>query len=213
MGDFQPQALANKAWAFATADVLDKRLCIALAQAVSPALDLPEIASVCTLCQLHQWQLWLSLERNELTNLPYEIGELSRLEHLDASNNQLACLPRSIGKLQALSSLVVWANRLAAFPAELRPKTASQLLSILAGQGHSDPAEAAALQAQMQPFRHWLSGLQLVERISRCECRCVPARPACACVLVRALALTAQGRDVAFRHEPSAHVARASRNV
>lgn len=48
---------------------------------------------------------FLDLSSLELTELPPEIGRLTRLIELDLSNNYLTCLPTEIGNLTSLTKL------------------------------------------------------------------------------------------------------------
>ncbi|BBI16262.1 Predicted protein [Neochlamydia sp. S13] len=42
------------------------------------------------------------MQQNQLTSLPAEIGQLSKLNELELSNNQLIALPAEIGQLSEL---------------------------------------------------------------------------------------------------------------
>ncbi|KXZ55866.1 hypothetical protein GPECTOR_2g1417 [Gonium pectorale] len=65
-----------------------------------------------------QWMI-LVLDDNQLSELPDEVGRLSRLERLSVSGNRLRALPASLGALEALQALVVSRNALEGLPAEL----------------------------------------------------------------------------------------------
>jgi len=58
----------------------------------------------------------LSLNNNQLTELPQSIGKLTSLKRLSLNNNQLTNLPKSIGKLTALEELWVTDNQLTYLP-------------------------------------------------------------------------------------------------
>ena len=62
---------------------------------------------------------WLNLEKNQLTTLPSEIGNLQELSVLMISDNQLVSLPSTIGTLKALKGLDACNNPLATIPEEL----------------------------------------------------------------------------------------------
>jgi|SRR5579859_4804853 Leucine-rich repeat (LRR) protein len=59
----------------------------------------------------------LNLHRNELAELPAEIGRLKELEVLIVSENQLTSLPEEIGELENLRTLDLGHNRLASLAA------------------------------------------------------------------------------------------------
>ena len=54
----------------------------------------------------------LTLDSNQLTSLPTDIGQLARLEKLSVKNNAISTLPISISQLQKLSVLDLSSNRL-----------------------------------------------------------------------------------------------------
>ncbi len=60
-----------------------------------------------------------SLSGNQLTALPAELAQLSRLQHLDLSGNQLTALPAELTQLSSLQHLHLNGNQLTALPAEL----------------------------------------------------------------------------------------------
>jgi len=61
----------------------------------------------------------LDLERLELTPLPPEIGQLTKLQKLYLRDNQLASLPAEIGQLTNLQGLDLTRNQLATLPPEI----------------------------------------------------------------------------------------------
>jgi len=61
----------------------------------------------------------LNLHGNNLAYLRKEIGQLTNLTKLDLSGNKLAALPREIGKLTKLNELNLSDNKLATLPREL----------------------------------------------------------------------------------------------
>lgn len=54
----------------------------------------------------------LNLSGNQLTSLPAEIGDLTKLWQLDLSGNQLTSLPAEIGELTNLKELNLRGNPL-----------------------------------------------------------------------------------------------------
>ena len=61
----------------------------------------------------------LSPEYHNLEELPPEIGQLSKLEHLDFSRNELKTIPPEIGQLIQLKSLDLRSNNLEMLPPEI----------------------------------------------------------------------------------------------
>ena len=59
------------------------------------------------------------INRNRLTGLPLEIGQLNNLKTMDLSNNQIRMLPPSIGNLSAMRSLNLSRNNLESLPPEI----------------------------------------------------------------------------------------------
>ena len=62
----------------------------------------------------------LTLEGNQLTSLPAEIGQLASLESLTLDHNQLTSLPAEIGQLASLKHLYLGDNQLTSVPAAIR---------------------------------------------------------------------------------------------
>ena len=65
------------------------------------------------------WEADIDLSGKGLTELPPEIGQLTRLTRLDLSNNQLTALPPEIGQLTNLQSLDLSNNQLTTLPSEI----------------------------------------------------------------------------------------------
>ena len=64
----------------------------------------------------------LTLNRNQLTSLPVEIGRLTGLKWLDLRGNQLTSLPVEIGRLTGLKKLDLYGNPLTTPPMEVCEK-------------------------------------------------------------------------------------------
>ncbi len=86
--------------------------------------ELPE-----SLGQLTQLQS-LNLASNQLTELPEWLGQLTQLQTLDLSFNKLAELPKSLGRLTQLRRLLLWDNQLRELPESLDRLTHLQTLDL-----------------------------------------------------------------------------------
>lgn len=62
----------------------------------------------------------LTIDGNQLTALPREIGQQLALTHFSLSNNQLTALPAEIGQLHSLCQFYLDKNNLTTLPAEIR---------------------------------------------------------------------------------------------
>ncbi len=100
----------------------------------------------------------LDLSSNQLTTLPPEIGQLSRLQTLDLMDNQLTTLPPEITQLSQLQRLYLRSNQLTALPPEIAQLSQLQTLYLSANQLTTLPPEIAQL-SQLQ--RLYLSSNQL----------------------------------------------------
>jgi Leucine-rich repeat (LRR) protein len=67
----------------------------------------------------HPCKQVLALDSNRLAELPEEIGSLSRLERLSASQNALIGLPPSIKNLKSLAVLRLSKNKFSSIPDQL----------------------------------------------------------------------------------------------
>ncbi len=87
----------------------------------------------------------LSLSKNQFTILPSEIGNLSQLTMLFLSKNQLANLPPEIGNLSQLTKLVLSGNRFTSFPPQI--SNLSQLTTLDLDNNHltSLPSQIGSL--------------------------------------------------------------------
>ncbi|MFQ5979224.1 MAG: leucine-rich repeat domain-containing protein, partial [Candidatus Heimdallarchaeota archaeon] len=61
----------------------------------------------------------LDLSKNQLTQLPPELGQLHNLEQLDLSKNQLTQLPPELSRLENLRHIYLGGNKLTALPKEI----------------------------------------------------------------------------------------------
>ena len=96
LAGFKPQDLSNTVWAYATADYYHQALLADCSRVISDSLARdPSRWGVVRRSQLHQWQLWLSLER----------GADAQQHLLSESQRQLCCdamqdRPVTISRLQ-----------------------------------------------------------------------------------------------------------------
>lgn len=88
----------------------------------------------------------LDLSYRQLTSLPPQIGELTRLTALDLCGNDLVTLPPEIGRLEHLEHLDVRHNRLVAFPAEIGGLECLTSLDLRSNRLASLPLQMARLQ-------------------------------------------------------------------
>jgi Leucine-rich repeat (LRR) protein len=100
----------------------------------------------------------LSLERNKLTALPPEIGNLTALQYLDVKKNQLEALPPEVGNLAKLETLNISDNRLRALPPEVSGWVSLQKLYASENQFTRLPPEIGAWTSVESL---WLEGNQL----------------------------------------------------
>lgn len=71
----------------------------------------------------------LYLQCNQLTSLPSSIGQLTQLKELDLYSNKLQTIPNEIGKLTLLKKLMLDNNELVSMPTEIINLTNLQLFS------------------------------------------------------------------------------------
>ena len=99
------------------------------------------------------------LWNRELTVLPPEIGQLTRLETLRLDGNQLTALPPEIGQLTRLGTLALGGNQLTTLPRELADLLSGGLELGLAG----NPLQGAILELYgqgPQALASYLRGLE-----------------------------------------------------
>ena len=73
-------------------------------------------------------------EKNQLKEIPKEIGQLMQLTQLNLSSNKLTILPDSLGQLTQLTELNLSSNQLTALPDSLGQLTQLQLLFLVGNQ-------------------------------------------------------------------------------
>gem|GEM_PF-3817919 len=76
----------------------------------------------------------LSLDQNQLTEIPIEIGNLKGLAGLSAGTNQLRTLPPEIGQLSNLEILWLPGNQLSTLPSEISDLTKMSRLNLYDNQ-------------------------------------------------------------------------------
>lgn len=94
----------------------------------------------------------LNLTKNQLENLPVEIGKLVNLKILFLNRNELQCLPPAIGRLIGLLWLSLDHNQLQSLPAEIGQLMKLQKLSITNNRLFTLPSEIGQLQDLDQLF-------------------------------------------------------------
>ena len=108
LAGFNPQDLANTVWAYATAGHYHQALLAACSRVISDSLARdPSIWSEEARSQLHQWQLWLSLERGA-DRLQHPLSDSQRQlcrDAMMATVAQLSGLQRSIAAALATLQL------------------------------------------------------------------------------------------------------------
>ncbi|MBF0566779.1 MAG: leucine-rich repeat domain-containing protein [Nitrospirae bacterium] len=87
----------------------------------------------------------LDLSRNQITTLPAEIGNLSNLRELDLSGNQLTTLPPEIGNLLKLQKLYFIRNKLTTLPTQIGNLSNLQTLLLRDNQLTTLPSEIVNL--------------------------------------------------------------------
>ena len=95
----------------------------------------------------------LYIENNELSGLPGEIGDLTKLEVLNLHNNELTSLPESIGNLTKLTSLRLHNNELTSLPVSIGKLTNLTLLWL---------SNNRLSQHELDSIRTLLPGVQII---------------------------------------------------
>src|SRR5437773_11801804 len=86
-----------------------------LQSAKQPTMTRKELLTIIDQAAREQW-IQLQIFDRGISELPDEIGQLTKLEELNLSHNLLTTLPEAIGQLTNLQSLALDANQLIAFP-------------------------------------------------------------------------------------------------
>ena len=107
----------------------------------------------------------LDLSRNQLTQLPSEIGQLLLLQELDLSNNQLTQLSSEIGQLSSLQILDLDENQLTQLPSEIGQLSSLQELYLSRNQLTQLPSEIGQLRSlqELNLFENQLTQKQINE--------------------------------------------------
>ena len=88
---------------------------------------------------------YLNLERNQLTNIPKEIVQLTNLTYLNLGGNQLTNIPKEIVQLTNLTALYLHSNQLGSLPKEIGQLTNLTELHLHSNQLRSLPKEIGQL--------------------------------------------------------------------
>ena len=90
--------------------------------------------------------LELSVERNQLSSLPVEIGQLSQLRTLSVAHNSLTSIPQEIGNLVSLEAVSFSCNQINTFPSQIFGLSSLRLLLLHDNALHTIPPEIGALK-------------------------------------------------------------------
>lgn len=93
----------------------------------------------------------LDLSNRDLTELPYEIGELTFLEYLDLSYNSITEIPPTIGRLVNLKTLLLLRNKVTQLPPEIGALRELELLDVSHNCFETIPKEIGLL-GQLRSF-------------------------------------------------------------
>jgi hypothetical protein len=99
-------------------------------------------------------QAELSLSKEGLTELPPELGQLSKLRFLHLGNNQLTALSPELGQLSQLTGLSLWGNLLTALPPELGQLSQLEALILWGNQLTALPLELGQLSQLKTLYLH-----------------------------------------------------------
>ncbi|MDJ0731003.1 MAG: COR domain-containing protein [Crocosphaera sp.] len=89
----------------------------------------------------------LSLNNNQISNIPPEIAELEFLKILSLNNNQISNIPPEIAQLNSLQKLSLDNNQISSIPPEIAQLNSLQRLSLSDNQISNIPPEIAQLNS------------------------------------------------------------------
>uniref|UniRef100_A0A7M4F460 Leucine-rich repeat-containing protein 40 n=1 Tax=Crocodylus porosus TaxID=8502 RepID=A0A7M4F460_CROPO len=136
----------------------------------------PELASMASLEQLYlrknKFNIFVNyLLDNKLKSLPDEISLLQKLERLDLANNDISRLPYALGNLPHLKFLALEGNPLRAIRRDILQKGTQELLKYLRSKIQDDitspseesPVTAMTLPSESRINMHAITALKLLE--------------------------------------------------
>ena len=94
----------------------------------------------------------LNLTKQDITDLPPEIGTLTNLQYLNVSKNSISSIPPEIGKLKNLQWLILEDNNIASLPSELSELSKLETLD-LDGNSSLDVDGAFQIASKMAFFK------------------------------------------------------------
>ncbi len=99
-------------------------------------------AAIFTLSNLRK----LQVQSNSLSNLPFGISNLNQLVELDLRNNQIGELPEEIGQVKSLVKLHLWGNNIISLPPEIGNLSSLQELYLKGNRLRNLPTQITKLK-------------------------------------------------------------------